>query len=121
MALLAKTMYDLPIGRKNWTLYEEYCGQDPGEDRLLLLTRCGSGSYSCDDGTCVPIHERCDLKVDCSDKSDERGCSVVKVQTDYRTDIPPPGALRGSVDPLPPLPITLHIVIDKIDVFTSSM
>ena len=41
-------------------------------------TACSSEEFTCTDGTCVPLHFRCDLKADCLDRSDEEDCRKVK-------------------------------------------
>ena len=60
----------------------------------LTLTNCidndsGLASFTCDDGTCVEMNQRCDLQVDCPDSSDEKNCDVLQVPDDYRSQIFP--------------------------------
>ncbi len=45
---------------------------------ILTLTACNETQYTCDDGTCVDLHMRCDKNNDCDDKSDEDKCSKVQ-------------------------------------------
>lgn len=45
-----------------------------GADKSLTLTTCFPKKFTCDDGTCVRINQRCNLVVDCPDKSDEKVC-----------------------------------------------
>ena len=49
----------------------------------------GLASFTCDDGTCVEMNQRCDLQVDCPDSSDEKNCDVLQVPSDYRSQIFP--------------------------------
>ncbi|XP_042218514.1 uncharacterized protein LOC121863781 isoform X3 [Homarus americanus] len=79
-----------PFGTNLWTLGSEICDLHPGEHVNLTFSICGTDKYTCDDGSCINIEQRCDLKVDCPDKSDEAKCSVVSIPQDYRNDIPPP-------------------------------
>ena len=58
------------------------------------MTNCidndsGLASFTCDDGTCVEMNQRCDLQVDCPDSSDEKDCDVLVVPDDYRSQIFP--------------------------------
>ncbi|XP_078415645.1 vitellogenin receptor-like [Cetorhinus maximus] len=39
---------------------------------------CGSDDFSCDDGQCISLAFRCDLKYDCRDHSDEHNCPKPK-------------------------------------------
>jgi hypothetical protein len=38
------------------------------------FVECGEGNFTCDNKDCVPIAQRCDGDVNCSDRSDEIGC-----------------------------------------------
>lgn len=105
----------LPYGRKKWVLDEAYCTNKIGDEIDLLLTHCKRGSFSCDDATCIDIQQRCDLKLDCLDKSDEKDCKQIRIPPFYRRDIPPPGTSEA------PLPVTMHVTIDKVDVDTRTM
>lgn len=104
-----------PYGRKKWVLEEDYCTNKSGDEIDLLLTHCKRGSFSCDDATCIDIQQRCDLKLDCLDKSDEKDCKQIRIPAFYRKDIPPPATADS------PLPVTMHVTIDKVDVDTRTM
>ena len=43
-----------------------------GAKRALTLTTCFPDKFTCDDGSCVRINQRCNLAVDCRDGSDEK-------------------------------------------------
>ena len=59
--MLSETdLYDKP--HADWLLY----------DRVYLL-----------DGSCVPMHLRCDGTTQCMDKSDESGCRILDYQNGY--------------------------------------
>ncbi|XP_069159991.1 LOW QUALITY PROTEIN: uncharacterized protein [Procambarus clarkii] len=119
VATLSNAVNDVPLGRQNWTLKKAMCGQTVGETRRLLLTPCPRDHFSCDDASCIPLNQRCDLKLDCQDKSDENGCQLVKFPPVYRPDVPP--EINNNNNLSQPLPIALHIIIESVDVDTSSM
>ena len=39
-------------------------------ERLIQITSCSEGSFTCDDGQCIYIEERCDQTPNCADQSD---------------------------------------------------
>ncbi|XP_043919164.1 basement membrane-specific heparan sulfate proteoglycan core protein isoform X3 [Protopterus annectens] len=39
---------------------------------------CGAEDFVCRDGTCIPLHFRCDYRPDCRDMSDEEDCEVTE-------------------------------------------
>lgn len=105
-----------PIGRHQWRFEQSVCDEEPMEIRTLLLSPCKEGHFTCDDATCIPLFQRCDLKPDCRDGSDEKDCRLVQFPPTYRPDIPP--AALGSENPLQ---VSLHITIESADINTSSM
>lgn len=64
---------EYPIGRKQWQIHHDKCGTSELE---LMLTRCREDQFTCDDGTCIPLDNRCDLTIHCDDSSDEHNCKV---------------------------------------------
>uniref|UniRef100_A0A0P4W812 CUB domain-containing protein n=1 Tax=Scylla olivacea TaxID=85551 RepID=A0A0P4W812_SCYOL len=81
------------------TLQVPVCGQKGGQ-RMLTLSPCVPGEFTCDDGSCIAFSKRCDLKFDCIDKTDESFCDIVNFPGDYRSRLPPrPGewACQGKV------------------------
>lgn len=79
-----------PFGTNPWTLGSDICGMGSGTVVNLTLSVCGKGQFTCADGKCVDLSQRCDLRVDCSDQSDEIECSLVDIPPGYSTVIPPP-------------------------------
>ena len=55
----------------------------------LKLTGCLDGSFTCDNGQCVPMDKRCNQLTECPDKSDEKGCNLLVLEESYNKNIPP--------------------------------
>ena len=69
----------LPIGRHSWVLDD--CGLNKSVS--LTLTKCDTTGFTCNDGSCIHISARCDLKPDCPDQSDEFNCQRVVMDGKY--------------------------------------
>ncbi|XP_066940763.1 LOW QUALITY PROTEIN: uncharacterized protein [Macrobrachium rosenbergii] len=121
VASLPEPVNGAPIGRQTWKLLRPMCGVNAGQVRRLLLTPCGTGNFSCDDASCIPLFQRCDLKFDCKDKSDESGCQLVKFPPVYRPDLPPAINSNLKANESAPLPVSLYVIIESADVDTPSM
>ncbi|XP_069980101.1 uncharacterized protein [Penaeus vannamei] len=118
VAILSESEFGFPMGRHSWALQRPVCGRKPPVEHVLLLTPCGAGSFSCDDATCIPLYQRCDLKFDCRDKSDESGCELVQFPPVYRPDLPPSDVASAASAPLP---VGVRMVLESADVRTSTM
>ncbi|CAL4064074.1 unnamed protein product, partial [Meganyctiphanes norvegica] len=114
-SLDSKAQHDMPMGRRLWKLDSPVCDQIEGENRMLLLTKCNSSQYTCDDGTCIPHSSLCDLKFDCLDESDESASEKVRPASKYLKDLPPRNSGEGS------LPVILNIQIESVNIDTVEM
>ena len=57
--------------------------------RYLKLTGCAEGDFTCDDGQCVTMEQRCNQLPDCRDRSDETNCQILFLENKYNRNIPP--------------------------------
>ena len=57
--------------------------------RLLKLTGCRVGEFTCSDGQCISMNKRCDQIVNCQDKSDEENCRLLVLEKSYNKKVPP--------------------------------
>nr|XP_045595897.1 uncharacterized protein LOC123756697 isoform X1 [Procambarus clarkii] len=99
---------DFPVGRHDWRFSHGFCGEEQGVAQSLTLTQCAQNRhFTCDDGTCIPINQVCDRRVQCPDMSDELDCSTVQLPKGYQPTLPPP-----STQPDLPLPVYLNITLN---------
>ena len=91
VSIILKDNDILPVGRKSWLFPESSCNKGLNEERRLLLTSCKIGQFSCDDGQCIDIVNRCDGVAHCNDLSDEKSCQLVKID--------PEKYLKGKTPP----------------------
>ncbi|CAL4120869.1 unnamed protein product, partial [Meganyctiphanes norvegica] len=88
-----------PLGLHNWTLTTDYniCQKKEGVSQLISVSACFSWEWGCDSGSCVNLSQRCDLRVDCPDASDEKACDALLLPEDYITTLPPPPNTPGPL------------------------
>ena len=69
---------------------EDPCFSNPDSQiSRLKFTSCSEHQFTCDDGQCVDIEERCDQTVDCKDTSDENDCKMLDMEKNYNKGTPP--------------------------------
>ena len=69
------TMLDvdaLPIGRHQWMVEKNVCNQGEISVENLLISVCKEDQFTCDDGKCLEIGQRCYDIEECDNVSDEK-------------------------------------------------
>ena len=66
------------MGKHNWTIKgDKGCNGGKPYVTELKISGCQKGNFTCNDGQCVSMDQRCNQLPDCRDKSDERNCDVL--------------------------------------------
>ena len=78
---------------------------------LLSISICSESEFTCDDGSCIALSRKCDLRVDCPDQSDETNCTLLDIHSGYSVFLPPP-----PVHPPTPLSINISVIISSFPV-----
>ena len=79
------------LGKQNWTITADennecYASKEYAE---LKMSGCQKGEFTCNDGQCVGMEQRCNQLPDCRDKSDERFCKILILEDGYNMKVPP--------------------------------
>ena len=57
---------------------------------MMTLTGCTEEYFTCSDGSCVSMEQRCNGKMDCQSGSDEEECDVILTYAGYNKFLVPP-------------------------------
>ena len=78
------------LGKNNWTIQGDVaCNTRKSFTLPLKLTGCQEGNFTCDDGQCIAMEERCDQLPQCRDESDEIGYKILVLKRGYNMNVPP--------------------------------
>jgi hypothetical protein len=120
------------LGKNQWTIHDdtlcnktlqrEWTGQNmtTGDNKYktwysyttqLKLTGCSEGQFTCDDGQCVAMEERCNQIPNCRDESDEENCMLFMLKRSYNKLIPPVIIVNEAIVPAN---VNVSIVLLKI-------
>ena len=78
---LTLTMVDtdtLPFGRRQWLIENNVCNQGKTSVQVLQISGCTDGQFTCDDGKCLDISQRCNnVEVGIQIEIKEKSCSTM--------------------------------------------
>ena len=57
--------------------------------RQVSFSTCSEKEFTCTDGFCVSLLQRCNHKSDCRDGSDEINCNILRLKADYNKHLAP--------------------------------
>ena len=64
-------------------------GEGDSSEHVLKLTTCRDNMFTCNDGRCIDIEDRCNDKADCLDGSDEKKCKKISTGKKYLKGVAP--------------------------------
>ena len=104
------------LGKHNWTISGDGYQCSEGKDYTLemKLTGCNKTQFTCDNGQCVKMEERCNQLPDCKDTSDEMDCKMLVLKKGYNKRVPPVGATGREVKTLEPVPVNVSLTLFKV-------
>ena len=82
---------------------------------LLKLTGCKEDEFTCDDGQCMEMEERCNQLPNCRDKSDERNCQILLLEDGYNKNIPPITGVNNRVNVNISITLMKVVEIEEVD------
>ena len=82
------------IGKRKWTGMSASRGKIECEMRKdykvpLKMSGCADDKFTCSNGDCITMEERCDQVIDCRDESDEVNCRILVLKDSYSKSAPP--------------------------------
>ena len=80
------------LGKHEWSIKGDSGCKTKGEEYTVQLKLTGydtTGQFTCDDGQCVTMGQRCNQHPDCRDRSDEKNCKVLVLGEGYNRNVPP--------------------------------
>ena len=88
------------LGKHNWTIFgDDGCNQDGEKYSVeLKMSGCQEGKFTCNNGQCVSMEQRCNQLPDCRDKSDENDCNILVLEKGYNKNVPPIQSVKGKED-----------------------
>ena len=78
------------LGKHTWEVANDVYECHKGEPYTtqLKLTGCDQqGEFTCNDGQCVRMEERCDQLPNCRDESDEDNCQLLILKNNYNNKV----------------------------------
>ena len=105
------------LGKHKWSIIGD-SGCTNEVEKELKLTSCKIGKFTCDDGQCVMMEQRCNQLPECRDGSDEKNCKVLVLKEGYNKNVPPVSVqdgLKNMVNVSVSIDILMLVDIDEED------
>ena len=108
------------LGKHEWLFSGDPGCRVKSEENLryLKLTGCAKGNFTCNDGQCVTMEQRCNQLPDCRDKSDETDCKILVLEKEYNKNVPPitlDNGIKKLVNVFVSIDLSKVVDIDEVD------
>ena len=116
-AVADASQFSYALGKHNWTISgdADQCSKGQASYTIeMKLTGCKEGQFTCDDGQCVAIEQRCNQLTNCRDKSDEIGCKILTLGYGYSKKIPPITSTTQYDDFMRPVAVKISLTLLKV-------
>ena len=104
------------LGKHSWTISGDKYQCFEGKEYTLemKLTGCTNTQFTCEDGQCVKMEERCDQMPDCVDETDEMDCRILALKKGYNQRVPPVGKISGKAKRLKKVDVNVSLTLFKV-------
>ena len=104
------------LGKYVWSVEGDTRACNKGEPYKtdLKLTGCKDDEFTCSDGQCISINERCDQLISCANKSDEVNCQLLKLKDGYKQTVAPIKTVSSTN--LTIIPVNVNVSMDLLKV-----
>ena len=116
-AISRATKVSYVLGKNTWEVTNDVykCHKGQPYNTQLKLTGCDQeGEFTCNDGQCVRMEERCDQLANCRDESDEDNCQLLMLKKNYNKKVPPITTVSPTNFTIVPSPVYISISLMKI-------
>ena len=110
------TLVSYALGKHTWRVEgdSDECNEGKPYTVTLKMTGCDKGEFTCGDGKCVTMEQRCDQVVHCNDESDEKGCKLLILKESYNKNIPPINTVSKTNFSIVPVSVNITISLLKV-------
>ena len=91
-----------------------YCNEGKSKILTLKMSSCSDDQFTCSNGDCVRMEERCDQVPNCEDDTDEMDCGILVLKNGYNKEIPPTRTVSVTNQTIVPVPVNVSIQFYKI-------
>ena len=113
LATVKSTVSDMALGTNLWIVYNDSkeCNKKDHEAYTTRITfsACNETQFTCRDGNCAQMEQKCDGKIDCYDESDEMECNLIVFKFSYSKGISPPAKKYSNIND-----VYISVDIEKI-------
>ena len=103
------------LGKNTWTIIgDSGCNRRQNSYTIdLKMSGCKEREFTCHDGQCVRMEERCNQVPDCRDHSDEKVCKILVLEEGYNKRVPPVGK-DERLKTLTSVPVDVSLTLLKV-------